>query len=98
MDESKCNLIHAALGITTEGGEISDAIKKHVIYGQDLDIVNIMEEIGDLMWYVAILVRWLDLDLDELLTDNINKLRKRYPEGFTEEHAAARLDKEEPQS
>lgn len=45
---------HAKLGIITEVGEIADAYKKHLIYGKPLDVTNIMEEIGDLAWYVAL--------------------------------------------
>jgi NTP pyrophosphatase (non-canonical NTP hydrolase) len=88
-------LTHAAFGLSTESGEIVDTIKKNIFYGQPLDIDNIREEIGDLMWYVAILSRHLEIDIPEVLEENINKLKKRYPKGFTEEHAKERLDKKE---
>lgn len=89
------NLLHAAMGISTESGELMDAFKRKIFYGKDLDVVNVKEEIGDLMWYVAILLRELDLDFEELLQINIDKLKARYPEKFTEENALNRdLDKE----
>jgi len=60
---------HAAYGIVTEVGELFDAYKRHLFYGTELDLVNLMEEIGDVYWYVAIMARALELDLAEL--DNI---------------------------
>lgn len=59
------DLLHCATGLVTESAELVDAIKKHVFYGKPLDVVNIKEELGDLLWYVAIPVRiFTDLDLD----------------------------------
>ena len=89
------NLLHAAMGISTESGELMDAFKRKIFYGKDLDVVNLKEEIGDIMWYMAILLRELDLDFNEILQLNIDKLRARYPEKFTEFDALNRdLDKE----
>ena len=89
------NLLHAAMGITTESGELMDAFKRKLFYGKELDVVNLKEEVGDMMWYVAILLRELDLDFHEILQLNIDKLRARYPDKFTEFDALNRdLDKE----
>jgi NTP pyrophosphatase (non-canonical NTP hydrolase) len=89
------NLLHAAMGIGTEAGELLDAFKRKIFYGKDLDVVNIKEEVGDIMWYVAILLRELDLDFHEILDLNIKKLRARFPDKFTEAHALNRdLDTE----
>ena len=89
------NLLHAAMGISTEAGELMDAFKRKIFYGKELDVVNVKEEVGDLMWYVAILLRELDLDFHELLQLNIDKLRARFPDKFTETDALQRdLDKE----
>jgi NTP pyrophosphatase (non-canonical NTP hydrolase) len=90
---SKQHLLHASLGLSTEVGEINDTIKKCCIYNQPLDTDNILEEIGDLLWYVSLLANQCDLLLEECLEYNITKLRIRYPEKFTEELAAKRLDK-----
>ena len=89
------NLLHAAMGIGTEAGEILDAFKRKLFYGKPLDVVNVKEEIGDVMWYVAILLRELDLDFEEILQLNIDKLRARFPDKFTEDKALNRdLDTE----
>lgn len=89
------NLLHAAMGIGTEAGEMLDQFKRVIFYGKDLDVVNVKEEIGDLMWYIAILVRELDLDFNEILQLNIDKLKARFPEKFTQDNALNRnLEKE----
>lgn len=89
------NLLHAAMGISTEAGELMDAFKRKIFYGKDLDVVNVKEEIGDLMWYVAILLRELDLNFEDVLQVNIDKLKARFPDKFTEVDALNRdLEKE----
>lgn len=95
LSQEQMELLHAAIGISTEAGEILDAFKKHLIYGKDLDLVNVGEEIGDIMWYVAIITRYLGKDFYDLLDINIEKLSARYPEKFTTFSALNRdLDKE----
>jgi NTP pyrophosphatase (non-canonical NTP hydrolase) len=84
------NLLHGAIGISTEAGEILDAFKRHIYYGKELDVVNIKEEIGDIMWYVAILCRELNLNMEDILQTNIDKLKARYPDKFSETHALNR--------
>lgn len=94
LDEGKYDLLHATLGVAGESGELVDAVKKHVIYGKPLDVANVREEIGDIMWYIALMCRTLDMSLEDLLQENIDKLAKRYPEKYTDELASARLDKQ----
>lgn len=95
IDEKTINLLHGAMGLSTEANEILDHLKKVVFYGKEVDIVNIKEEIGDLMWYMAIFLRELDIDFYESLEININKLKARYGEKFSSEAALNRdLDKE----
>lgn len=86
-------IIHAMLGLCSESGEIADAIKKHVIYNQPLDILNLEEELGDIMWYVALGCTAVGVDMESIIQGNINKLKLRYPEKFTESLAKKRLDK-----
>lgn len=93
LDATRYDLMHATLGIAGESGELVDAVKKHVIYNKDLDTANLREEIGDIMWYLALMCRTLDFDLDEILQENIVKLSLRYPDKYTDLHAVARLDK-----
>ncbi len=88
------DLIHAALGLTTEVGELADPIKKAMFYGKPLDEANIKEEAGDLLWYLAgPLCRALGCTLEELAAANIAKLRARYPDTYSDQHAIARADK-----
>jgi NTP pyrophosphatase (non-canonical NTP hydrolase) len=77
-------LEHMAYGLVTESGEILDALKKHKFYGRELDVQNLKEEVGDLMWYLIQFVDILDYSLDEAKIDNIKKLEKRYPEKFVD--------------
>lgn len=83
--------LHMVLGIVTEAGELADTYKKAFAYGKSLDLVNISEELGDLMWYIANLVEILGLNFSAILQANIDKLRKRYPDGkFRAENAIHR--------
>jgi len=139
------NMLHMKMGLITEVGELLDALKKHIAYGKELDIVNLMEEWGDAMWYIANYrtlegkeltfeehsifdvyfylssknnpdFNWyenaanvfcrqrsfeetVDIlwgfgknigDREEMLRMNIEKLRKRYPEKYTDEQAIVR--------
>jgi len=75
-------LLHAGLGLATESGEFLDALKKTFFYGRELDTVNLIEEIGDLLWYVALACDALDISLEEVQHRVIEKLRVRYPGQF----------------
>jgi ribonuclease HIII len=88
-------LLHAALGLSTEAGEFLDMLKRHIMYGKEIDRVNGIEELGDGDWYEGLAIDVLKTTLDEVQTKNITKLRIRYPEKFTEYDALNRdLDKE----
>jgi NTP pyrophosphatase (non-canonical NTP hydrolase) len=84
------DLLHAGMGMTTEAGEFMDALKKHLIYGKPLDIVNLKEEIGDYLWYAAVALRAIGGSFEECMDLNIAKLRKRFPDKFTETEAIHR--------
>jgi hypothetical protein len=87
-------LIHGIVGKLTEAGELEEQLLK-VLGGAAADVVNIAEEIGDSNWYDGILGSALGLDLDLIRTQNIDKLRARYPEKFSEQRANVRdLDRE----
>ncbi len=83
-------LDHAAKGLVTEAGEFNDALKKHVFYNRPLDRVNLVEELGDVLWYVAIACDVLRVSLEDVCNANLRKLKARYPEKFTEDRAATR--------
>jgi len=87
------HVLHAHMGISSEAGEIGDAIKKHFIYGQPIDINNLIEECGDLLWYISLMVSACGSTMERTMEMNIVKLQKRYPEKFTEFLAKERLDK-----
>jgi NTP pyrophosphatase (non-canonical NTP hydrolase) len=94
-DDGTKRLLHAGIGLATESGEFLDAIKKHVFYGKELDRVNLQEELGDLFWYMAIACDELGAEFEPIMARNIEKLKARYGEKFSEERAENRdLDKE----
>jgi NTP pyrophosphatase (non-canonical NTP hydrolase) len=87
-------LMHAAVGISGEAGELLDAVKKTWVYGKELDRVNLIEELGDIEWYLEALRQLLDVTREEVIAANIEKLTKRYPVQYTDELALKRLDKQ----
>lgn len=88
-------LLHAAMGLTTESGELFDALKRHLVYGKPLDRTNFIEEAGDIMWYLALLLDTVHSDFDEAMEKNVAKLKARFGEKFTEAAALERnLEKE----
>ena len=87
------SVLHAAVGISGEAGEIIDAVKKTWAYGKPLDFENLVEEIGDLLFYVQALCNLLHVTVDSVVGDNVVKLNKRYPTGYSDADAIARADK-----
>jgi NTP pyrophosphatase (non-canonical NTP hydrolase) len=77
-------LLTAAVGISAEGGEFMEIVKKIIFQGKPYSEDNIRHmkiELGDVMWYLAQACMALDTDFDELMAMNVEKLGKRYPEG-----------------
>lgn len=88
-------ILHAIIGISTESGELNDALKKALFYGRPMDKVNLIEEAGDLLWYTAVLLNECDVSFEEVMERNIAKLRTRFPDKFDPERARNRdLDAE----
>jgi len=83
-------LVHACFGMQTETAEFTDACKKALFYGKDLDVVNLKEELGDLMWYMAIAMDELGTDFETEADRVIRKLKVRYPEKFDSDKAENR--------
>ena len=75
-------LINSVMGLCGESGEAIDIVKKWFAHGHELDREHLKKELGDIAWYLAEASTALDLTLEEILEANIEKLRKRYPEGF----------------
>lgn len=88
--EQGFGILHAILGVSSEAGELVDAMKKHMIYGKPLDLVNLSEEVGDVMWYLALLCKHCGVSFEQVWAANIAKLAKRYPEKFSEDAALNR--------
>ncbi len=91
LDE-KDMLINSVMGLCGESGEAVDLVKKHLFHGHELDREALIKELGDVAWYLAEASAALGISLDEILERNIEKLRKRYPEGFSSEKSINRED------
>lgn len=76
-------IVNACLGLSGEVGEVNDLLKKHLFQGHDLNKEELINELGDIAWYLAEAATALDVDLEDIFIANIEKLRKRYPGGFT---------------
>lgn len=75
-------LINSVMGLCGESGEAIDIVKKHLFQGHELDKEKLAKELGDIAWYLAEAATALDLPLEEIFQGNIDKLKKRYPQGF----------------
>lgn len=85
------NLVHAAMLMCTESGEVMSEVKRYFAYGKELDRAHVVEELGDVMWGVALLCKELGITFEEIFDKNIKKLSKRYPElTFSAERATKR--------
>lgn len=85
-------LINGVMGLCGESGEAIDLVKKHLAHGHQLDRDALIKELGDIAWYLAETAYALDVELEKVLELNIEKLKKRYPEGFDEERSKNRMD------
>ena len=83
-------LINGVMGLCGESGEAIDIVKKHLHQGHPLDREALIKELGDIAWYLAETATALDVSLEEVLARNIEKLKKRYPEGFSSENSRNR--------
>ena len=89
--DKKDVLINGVMGLCGESGEVIDIVKKHLHQGHELDREKLIKELGDVAWYLAEAATALDMDLEDILASNIEKLKKRYPEGFSCERSRTRL-------
>lgn len=81
-----------ALGLVCEAGEVGDAIKKEVFHGHDVDREKKIDELSDVLHYYQGLLQMYQITLEEIMEYNINKLKKRYPDGFSQEASRNRED------
>lgn len=80
-------IINGILGLSGEVGEFADMIKKWIFHNKTLDITHAKKELGDVMWYIAMICESFGWSFDEIMQMNIDKLKKRYPDGFDTEKA-----------
>ena len=85
-------LINGVMGLCGEAGEAIDLVKKHLAQGHELDKEKLAKELGDVAWYLAETAYAIGYDLETILQMNIDKLRARYPEGFSAEKSISRTE------
>lgn len=90
LTPEKMHSLHMAVGIVGEAGELLDAVKKQVIYNKEIDLVNVIEELGDLEFYMEGLRAKLGITRQQTIDANIVKLGERY-KGFTYTDTAAQV-------
>lgn len=83
-------LWNGVLGLCGETGEVADLLKKHKFQGHTLDRDKMVEELGDVAWYLAVTAHAIGYNLGDILTGNIEKLKVRYPDGFDAERSLHR--------
>jgi len=83
-------ILNGALGLSGESGEVADHIKKVRFQGHPIQKEMLANELGDIMWYVAIMAKGLGYTLDEVMEMNVDKLKRRYPNGFETERSLNR--------
>lgn len=99
LTPSTAHLLHMAVGVAGEAGELLDAVKKAAVYNKPLDRANVVEELGDLEFYMEGLRDGAGITREETLKANITKLSKRYAAGrYSDQQAQARADKVDEQT
>ena len=88
--DKKDVLINGVMGLCGESGEAIDIVKKHLAQGHELDKEELAKELGDVAWYLAETATAIGYDLEDIFQMNIDKLKKRYPEGFSVEKSVNR--------
>ncbi|MCH5353527.1 MAG: nucleoside triphosphate pyrophosphohydrolase family protein [Acutalibacter sp.] len=93
--DQKDVLINGVMGLCGESGEAIDLVKKHLAQGHELDKERLAKELGDIAWYLAETATAIGYDLEEIFQMNIEKLKRRYPQGFTVNHSVNRQSGDE---
>lgn len=83
-------LVNAVMGLCGESGECVDHVKKHLFQGHPLEKDKLIKELGDVAWYLAEAATALEVPLGDILQANLDKLHKRYPQGFSTERSQNR--------
>lgn len=85
-------LANFGLGIAGEAGEVADLIKKAVFHNHDISKEDVTKELGDVLWYISQIARLAGIELENVAITNIDKLKRRYPEGFSTEKSINRVE------
>ena len=80
--DKKDVLINSVMGLCGESGEAIDIVKKWLMQGHELDKAHLIKELGDVAWYLAEAATALDVPLEAVFQENLDKLRQRFPNGF----------------
>ena len=83
--------VHAVTGLASEAGEVCGLIQK-IYQGHELDKIHLMKELGDTMWFIAECCDAWGINLDDVMSANIDKLKNRYPDGFESERSLNRVE------
>lgn len=75
-------VLNGCLGLSGETGEFCDMVKKWVFHEKDFDELHAKKELGDVLWYVAMICHSFGWNMEEIMKMNIEKLKSRYPHGF----------------
>jgi len=94
-EDAKARQLLGCLGLAGETGELIDYLKKVFYHGHDLSYTRLGTELGDVLWYCALLADAFGLNLGDVATHNIGKLRLRYPDGFSHEASRTRAPEDE---
>lgn len=95
LTPERMNLVHMSIGVSGEAGELLDAIKKYVVYNKALDKTNVIEELGDIEFYMQEIRRVIGVTRQEVVQPNVEKLNKRYSTlYYSDSQANARADKQ----
>ena len=87
-------LTNGVLGLSGESGECADLVKKHLFQGHELDAEKLAKELGDVAWYLAVASYAIGYSLETVLQMNVDKLRKRYPDGFSADRSIHREEEQ----
>jgi NTP pyrophosphatase (non-canonical NTP hydrolase) len=85
-------LMDAAAGLSEEGGEVLGIVRKHLFMGHPLDRERLSRELGDALWCAAAVATCLGVTLEDVAATNLEKLERRYPEGYSDDASQARAD------
>lgn len=86
------SVVWNAVGLAGEAGEVAETVKKGIFHRHGLDREKMVKELGDVLWYTAALCSVMGVDMGEVMQANIDKLRQRYPDGWSTEASIARVD------